>query len=941
MIINVSPSQGSGDSRPSLSVHYMASRLRIDTWESLKEYSARLCELKRKGRDSEKITQKVMSAFDILDTIEDYWAFPGRDAFEELTRSFAENKFDDLNEQVSRIVRLLSTGGYRRRNLDSIARGDFAEADNIQLKQKEGPSPDFEAHSKPYFETLVVEDLSPPEAREQREQMLELRTDNDQFIYDIVTVRTFEDALIAVLFNYNIQSCVIRYTFPYHSNNQLDILKQYLELVDNPETEEASEEKRGIVLGEIIGALRPELDLFLVTESPVEEIAGTLSRPFRRVFYRQEDNRELHLSILKFIQNRYKTPFFRALKEHSAKPTGVFHAMPISRGKSIIKSHWIQDFGKFYGSNIFLAETSATTGGLDSLLQPNGPLKEAQSLASRAFRSRRTFFVTNGTSTANKIVVQALCRPKDIVLVDRECHKSHHYALILSGAHPAYLDSYPLHEYSMYGGVPIRRMKKYLLDMKREGKLDRVRMVLLTNCTFDGLSYHPEMVMKELLAIKPDLVFLWDEAWSAFAYFTPVTRRRTAMESASRLRNRFRSDEYRTEYQRWKENFDWLDPEDEETWLNNRLMPDPERVKVRVYATHSTHKTLTAMRQGSMIHVYDQLFEQHVSEAFHEAYMTHTSTSPNYQILASLDVGRRQVELEGYELVQKSIELAMTLREQIRTSPLLSKYFTVLGPKDMIPKEYRHSGLELYYDVNDGWKRMETAWQIDEFALDPTRLTLQIGRTGFNGDSFKKFLMENFDIQINKTSRNTVLFMIHIGSNRGTIAQLIEVLTEIAIKLDDEMEDLNKAEVEIRREQVAELTERLPPLPNFSRFHPVFTDNPAQQTKEGDMRAAFFAAYNEEDCEFLKLDGEVTEAMQSGRTVVSASFVIPYPPGFPVLVPGQIISDDILAFLKALDVKEIHGYNPKYGLRVFCQDLIDRMAAKQSGNDQATIHPKG
>ena len=93
--------------------------------------------------------------------------------------------------------------------------------------------------------------------------------------------------------------------------------------------------------------------------------------------------------------------------------------------------------------NLFMAETSATSGGLDSLLDPVGPLKKAQEFAARAFGARRTFFVTNGTSTANKIVVQALVRPGDIVLVDRNCHKSHHYGLVLAGAQVAYLDSLP------------------------------------------------------------------------------------------------------------------------------------------------------------------------------------------------------------------------------------------------------------------------------------------------------------------------------------------------------------------------------------------------------------------------------------------------------------------------------------------------------------------
>ena len=104
----------------------------------------------------------------------------------------------------------------------------------------------------------------------------------------------------------------------------------------------------------------------------------------------------------------------------------MFHALPISQGKSIVNSHWIRDMVSFYGLDIFMAETSATTGGLDSLLEPIGPLRDAQLLAAEAFGSRQTYFVTNGTSTANKIVVQALLAPGDIALVDRNCHQSHH-----------------------------------------------------------------------------------------------------------------------------------------------------------------------------------------------------------------------------------------------------------------------------------------------------------------------------------------------------------------------------------------------------------------------------------------------------------------------------------------------------------------------------------
>ncbi|MDZ7846477.1 MAG: hypothetical protein U5L96_06765 [Owenweeksia sp.] len=112
----------------------------------------------------------------------------------------------------------------------------------------------------------------------------------------------------------------------------------------------------------------------------------------------------------------------------------------ISRGNSVFKSKWIRDFGDFYGRNMFLAETSSTTGGLDSLLQPTGTLRKAQQMAAAAYGAQRTFFVTNGTSTANKIVVQALVVPGDVVLIDRDCHKSHRYGLVFAGAYPVYLD---------------------------------------------------------------------------------------------------------------------------------------------------------------------------------------------------------------------------------------------------------------------------------------------------------------------------------------------------------------------------------------------------------------------------------------------------------------------------------------------------------------------
>ena len=910
--------------RKSLDFYHSASQLRFDTWHRLEHYTKQLSDRSARKTDVARFKKAAHDAMTILETIEYYTAFPSREDFRTLWKFLEREDYSTLSRMVERLVRAITTHTYQRGTFSSIKR--LSSGDSSCDKEEEYTE-DESIQQKPYFEVLFVEEMTDAEELRLRKGLIEMRRDDDQFHYEVISVPTFEDALIAILFNYNIQACVIRYGFPFRSKNHLEVLQRLLAGINESEAEELPDTDRGPMLGAMISELRPELDLYLVTDVAVEEIAGNITEKFRRVFYRQEDYLELHLAILRGINSRYETPFFSALKEYSRKPTGVFHAMPISRGKSLTKSKWVGDMLKFYGMNVFLAETSATSGGLDSLLQPHGPIKRAQELAARAFGAKRSYFATNGTSTSNKIVVQALIKPGDIVLVDRDCHKSHHYGMVLSGAQVSYLDSYPLSEYSMYGAVPLHEIKHRLLEYRRAGMLDRVKMLLLTNCTFDGVVYNVEKIMMECLAIKPDLIFLWDEAWFAFAGFHPTYRKRTAMYNARTLEARFLSDKYRETYAGFQKTLKKLkDKDDDELWLKTTLMPDPDLVKVRVYATQSTHKTLTSLRQGSMIHVYDQEFRHKVEESFSEAFMTHTSTSPNYQILASLDVGRRQVELEGYELVQKQLDLAMSLRERVTTHPLLNKYFSVLSAGQMIPDDYRPSGISSYYDVKTGWRNlnMEEAWTVDDFVIDPSRITLYVGKTGIDGDTFKnKYLMDKYGIQINKTSRNSVLFMTNIGTTRSSVAYLIGVLVKIANELDHEWKDSSPRERKIIQNRIDSRTIDLPPLPDFSHFHARFSPGKATGTHEGDIRMAYFLAYDDLLCDYMRIDDDsIDMEMQKGREVVSAGFVIPYPPGFPILVPGQVVSQEILNFMRALDVKEIHGYRPDLGLRVFSEEAL-------------------
>lgn len=896
------------------SKHYNINQLRIDLWNELKEKSNFITRIKSNEKLFKQSLKELLEILQNLLSIEQYFSFPGTSVVSRIIKSVNKGELKATSNKVAEIVQLLVSENYREpffeiTNGEDISSNGSRSSDNAS---KEATNSGISRGSN-YFEVLYVEEMSANEEIFLKNKIKKLIPHNSTLNYDIVVQQSFQDALICLFFNYNIQAACIRYAPLRASTNITKLIKPFIQNVLKIDLTNYTDAEIGPLLGKYIHQFRPELDIYYITDTSLTHLKDSTLKTFRRIFYRMEDLQELHLSIISGINERFETPFFTALSEYSKKPTSVFHAMPISRGNSVFKSRWINDFGEFYGRNVFLAETSATNGGLDSLLQPTGPLKKAQEKAAKAYGAEHTFFVTNGTSTANKIVQQALIKPGDVVLVDRDCHKSHHYGLVLAGAFPAYLDSYPIEEFSMYGAVPLRVIKEKLIALKTAGRLDKVKMLLLTNCTFDGVVYNVEKVMETVLSIKPDMVFLWDEAWFAFASFTYTFKQRTGMYVAQKLFHKYRSEDYKTKY---KKHIAELKP--------NELpsMPNPEKVKIRVYATQSTHKTLSCFRQGSMIQIWDEEYSRRVADNFQEAYMTHTTTSPSYQILASIDAGRRQVELEGYELVEKSIEMAMILRSTVQNHLKLSKYFHILTVKDTIPAEFRECGQNEYYSIEEGWERMEEAWEKDEFVLDPTKITLSVGKAGITGDVFKNnYLMDRFNIQVNKTSRNTVLLMTNIGTTRGSITFLINALLKIADELDESNRSLNKREAEISKKRILSLINDVPPLPNFSYFHKSFQASPG--VPGGNIREAFFLAYEENLCSYVPLINCLSE-LEKNRELVSTSFVIPYPPGFPILVPGQVVSKEIIQFMIALDVKEIHGYRVELGLKVFTEEALNR-----------------
>jgi arginine decarboxylase len=555
----------------------------------------------------------------------------------------------------------------------------------------------------------------------------------------------------------------------------------------------AKKEMSALELVQRVTRFRPELDVYiLIAQEHEDEIVDALfAEAVDGYFYREErDYRGMYRILNAQIQERSRTPFYDQLKNYVWMAKDSWHTPGHSSGESLRDSPWVNDFYDFMGEHVFDADLSVSVKMLDSLMEPTGVIAEAQTIAAKAFGARRTFFATNGTSTSNKVIFQTLLAPGEKLLLDRNCHKSVHHGVVLSGGHPVYLDSSVNAKYSLYGPVP----KKTILSAIR--KHPDAQALILTSCTYDGLRYDLAPIVEE--AHKKGIKVIVDEAWYGFARFHPAFRP-TALEAGAD------------------------------------------------YATQSTHKVLSAFSQASMIHVNDPAFNEHL---FRENFNMHTSTSPQYSMIASLDVARKQAVMEGYKLLSRTLALSQELRAQINSTGV----FRVLGLEDLLPDEVKR----------------------DNIFLDPTKVTVDISSCGYTVEDLQRELFDRYNIQVEKSTFNTLTLLLTIGTTRSKVSRLYDALMRIA-----------------RERRVPRRLYRFPEIPGFTRLRYL-------------PRDAFYCGG-----ELVPLvddkDGLRRELL--GR--VCADQIVPYPPGIPVLVPGQVITRDILQYLVGLlrsqKRVELHG----------------------------------
>ena len=254
-------------------------QVRSDNWSRLEESSTQLILAGAQCRPTEALGVTVSGLLDVLGPIERFWAFPGTHAFQEIRRLFAAGKYDRFAAMVSEINRALVTDSYR-----GPAAAQAAPVDGAA----ERAAAQHGGRGSPAFEVLIVEDLSEDQERTLRQELRRWRRPDDQFVYDIVVVPSFEDAIMAARLNFRLQACVVRRRFAHRSRYDSSSLAPFLGDAGSDDLMERSPDERAQILARSLARIRPELDLYLMTEISVENLAGRLSHHYRRVFHSRE-----------------------------------------------------------------------------------------------------------------------------------------------------------------------------------------------------------------------------------------------------------------------------------------------------------------------------------------------------------------------------------------------------------------------------------------------------------------------------------------------------------------------------------------------------------------------------------------------------------------------------------------------------------------------------
>ncbi|NBW68036.1 MAG: lysine decarboxylase [Betaproteobacteria bacterium] len=567
-------------------------------------------------------------------------------------------------------------------------------------------------------------------------------------------------------------------------------------------------------------------------------------------------------------------PFFKALLDYAEDGSYSWHCPGHSGGVAFLKSPVGQMYHQFYGENMLRADVCNAVEELGQLLDHNGAIGESERNAARIFNADHCFFVTNGTSTSNKMVWHHTVAPDDIVVVDRNCHKSVLHAIIMTGAVPVFLKPTRNH-YGIIGPIPQSEFEPEAIQAKikanpllkgADPQKAIPRMLTITQSTYDGVLYNTETIKQLLDGYIPNLHF--DEAWLPHAAFHPFYGAYHAMGK-------------------------------------KRARP----MHSMVYSTQSIHKLLAGISQASHVLVQDSQKNKLDRHLFNEAYLMHTSTSPQYSIIASCDVAAAMMEPPGgTALVEESIAEAIDFRRAMRkVDEEYGKdwWFKVWGPDALVDDGVGRSNDWIIKGSGKTSKWHGFGNLADGFnMLDPIKATIvtpgldlngKFDNAGIPASIVTKFLAEH-GVIVEKTGLYSFFIMFTIGITKGRWNSLLTALQQFKDDYDRNqpmwriLPEFCQKHKKYERMGLRDLCQHVHTLYAKYDIARLTTDmylsdlTPAMKPSDA---YAQIARRNTERVSVDALEGRIT-----------TSLLTPYPPGIPLLVPGEVFNKKIVDYLK-------------------------------------------
>ncbi len=560
-------------------------------------------------------------------------------------------------------------------------------------------------------------------------------------------------------------------------------------------------------------------------------------------------------------------PFFRALTHYASDGSYSWHCPGHSGGVAFLKSPVGQMFHQFFGENMLRADVCNAVEELGQLLDHTGPVAASERNAARIFNADHLYFVTNGTSTSNKIVWHSTVAPGDIVVVDRNCHKSILHAIMMTGAIPVFLMP-TRNNFGIIGPIPKSEFawaniqKKIAANPFATDKNAKPRVLTITQSTYDGILYNVEAIKDELDGKIDTLHF--DEAWLPHAAFH----------------------DFYGDY--------------------HAIGADRPRCKESmIFSTQSTHKLLAGLSQASQILVQDAENNHLDRDVFNEAYLMHTSTSPQYAIIASCDVAAAMMEAPGgTALVEESIAEALDFRRAMRKVDEewgADWWFKVWGPDDLSEEgiEEREAWMLKPGERWHGFGNLAEGFNM----LDPIKATIitpgldvdgEFAERGIPAAIVTKYLAEH-GVIVEKCGLYSFFIMFTIGITKGRWNSMV---TELQQFKDDY--DKNQPLWKVLPEFVQKNPryERVGLRDLCKEIHEVYrARDVARLTTEmylSDMVPAMKPADAFAKMAHREIDRVSIDELE-GR--VTSVLLTPYPPGIPLLIPGERFNKTVVQYL--------------------------------------------